>query len=946
MVDTFKGRQVYICATPQANDLILDDYENLTWVEVKHVGSTGQTGADTNIVNYDDLATDVSQKQKAIVNAGDPEIECSQDRTDAGQNLLNIAARTKLYYAIKFEDLDAPTIYHTDTCYYMRGLVTGPTRPNGRNEDFNLQVYKFGLIQLEIVRKPVLAFPYKDSTTILDFDLDSNRFYSKTLGRITAAQALTTVRASTNDYAYNRAGTLVQFAAANTPRITDMGLWSEDQYVARCTFNTDPSNAAWTKTNMTLTQDLPSPLAAPGSPNGWRLKATAANATITQVVGVIPATDQPNNFTTPNCLLFLPVGDTVPGLIELSDDNFATVRDVKDQITPGKWCLVNGLTRVNSAASRTFGLRIGNSGVDIGFTGANVSRNVVLPTSILTTDATPKTKEQDMHSINWASFPALWNQRKFTVLVAYIPQMQPFIPPGLPTTNPQRKGGTVISFDNPWVNTAKGIGEITNDVLTIATWQSGKYNPNDILTEGTGVLPGTKIVSQTLSTEPGGTLMGQRGTYAVRSPLSGTPGYAATQTTFSRSAQIDARTATAQNLTLKMDVKQFDAARPYVQMIGLNIKAESATPFQYEINPQNQVYLYNDLNGVGFSVDLDAREAIASIRGDVEYSVPASFTTAPLFAAGMTTMIGNSGIVGGNNLKGMLKRLIILTRAQSGTELGVSTQAIEDSYKFYDNIVDTSMGLWLDQLARYGFKISDQRAAIVNQFFIGLKTIGAWDLLEDFWLLAGENSQQSLLSLKRRFAAIATNSPVFTADRGYTFNGTSNYLDTRFVPSTNATVMTGTNMHLAVYERSNENSTGMAAGVFSATSANLIVIPRAATNIMQVQANSTLGAVAGETAITDSKGLSVVSRNGALVADVKAYKNGVSVTPTVSATVASALPTSKLYIGARSDSLNAGANFRPCNIACVSVGAAIPVTMQPAYFSTIRALLIAIGAYP
>ena len=35
----------------------------------------------------------------------------------------------------------------------MRGLVTGPKRPNGRNEDFNLEVYTLGLTQYEIIKE-------------------------------------------------------------------------------------------------------------------------------------------------------------------------------------------------------------------------------------------------------------------------------------------------------------------------------------------------------------------------------------------------------------------------------------------------------------------------------------------------------------------------------------------------------------------------------------------------------------------------------------------------------------------------------------------------------------------------------------------------------------------------------------------------------------------------
>ncbi|MGB3898191.1 MAG: hypothetical protein WA973_06520 [Mesorhizobium sp.] len=166
MAQTNKGRKFYIATTtvagppavttptPQASDLTQTQYEALEWTEVKNVGSVGQTGMDTNIVSYDELSTDVTQKQKGISNAGDPDVECARNPTDLGQIAMRAAAATKYYYAFKVEDADAPDANHTNSVYFNRGLVTGPKRPNGRNEDFILEVYTLGLVQREIVVDP------------------------------------------------------------------------------------------------------------------------------------------------------------------------------------------------------------------------------------------------------------------------------------------------------------------------------------------------------------------------------------------------------------------------------------------------------------------------------------------------------------------------------------------------------------------------------------------------------------------------------------------------------------------------------------------------------------------------------------------------------------------------------------------------------------------------
>ena len=126
----------------------------LTWTEVKNVASIGESGTNTNIVSYDELSTEVTQKQKGISNAGDPAVECARNPSDPGQQAMRAAAKTKYYYAYKTEDADAPDEDTTNSVYYNRGLVTGPTRPNGRNEDFILEIFTLGLVQTEIVVDP------------------------------------------------------------------------------------------------------------------------------------------------------------------------------------------------------------------------------------------------------------------------------------------------------------------------------------------------------------------------------------------------------------------------------------------------------------------------------------------------------------------------------------------------------------------------------------------------------------------------------------------------------------------------------------------------------------------------------------------------------------------------------------------------------------------------
>lgn len=159
MANTNKGRKFYISvtapagSTPESQVLTLNQaaFEALDWTQVKHVGNIGEMGTSENVVNYDELETDVIQKSKGLANAGDPTIECARNPTDPGQIAMRAAALTKLNYAFKMTDDDIPSGGTTPTTYYNTGMVTGPSRPNGRAEDFILEVFTLALNRRELV---------------------------------------------------------------------------------------------------------------------------------------------------------------------------------------------------------------------------------------------------------------------------------------------------------------------------------------------------------------------------------------------------------------------------------------------------------------------------------------------------------------------------------------------------------------------------------------------------------------------------------------------------------------------------------------------------------------------------------------------------------------------------------------------------------------------------
>ena len=156
MADTNSGGKFYICSTPKPSDLTKSQYEALTWIEVGNIGTLPESGSNTNVVNYDTVDTDVTQKQKGITDAGTGTLEVARLATDVGQVALRTAGGTKFYYAFKRELTDAPDETYSNTIYYNRGLVTGPVHNGGKAEDFVIETFTLGYVQKEIVVNPVV----------------------------------------------------------------------------------------------------------------------------------------------------------------------------------------------------------------------------------------------------------------------------------------------------------------------------------------------------------------------------------------------------------------------------------------------------------------------------------------------------------------------------------------------------------------------------------------------------------------------------------------------------------------------------------------------------------------------------------------------------------------------------------------------------------------------
>jgi hypothetical protein len=133
---------------------------------------------------------------------------------------------------------------------------------------------------------------------------------------------------------------------------------------------------------------------------------------------------------------------------------------------------------------------------------------------------------------------------------------------------------------------------------------------------------------------------------------------------------------------------------------------------------------------------------------------------------------------------------------------------------------------------------SSDRKKHINDFIAGCIADGNWSLLDGLWFLASHDSQSAKLNWKSpgTFTLIEVNSPSFTTDRGFDFDGTTQYIRTGIVPSAAVNFTLNSNV-FGAYSREDFTHTGsiMGAGDGSIFSH---MAPRATANTITARNNS------------------------------------------------------------------------------------------------------------
>ena len=164
---------------------------------------------------------------------------------------------------------------------------------------------------------------------------------------------------------------------------------------------------------------------------------------------------------------------------------------------------------------------------------------------------------------------------------------------------------------------------------------------------------------------------------------------------------------------------------------------------------------------------------------------------------------------------------------------------------------------------------TETRKKLIDRTIKELKAFGIWYRLDRLFVLAAHAQQPALLDwINSTRSATAVNSPTFTADEGFTGNGTTSYINSNYNPNSEAINYSLNSAVIGAYVRGTAADAGIVVGFSDAASFSQIV-PRTTGDITAMRLNS---GGSTTTASTDASGWWAINR--ASSAEFITYRNG------------------------------------------------------------------------
>lgn len=266
------------------------------------------------------------------------------------------------------------------------------------------------------------------------------------------------------------------------------------------------------------------------------------------------------------------------------------------------------------------------------------------------------------------------------------------------------------------------------------------------------------------------------------------------------------------------------------------------------------------------------------------------------------------------------------------------------------------LGLGLDQLgggvsgasysaeavalfARMSTQPDDTRKAAINTLILALKAAGSWAKMDALYLCAAHEQPSAKLNWiadQYNITDPGTTAPTFTTDRGFTGDGSSDYLDTGFNPATAVSPKyVRDSNHMGVWVGTNVGATLQ----WDVGTARSYIDSLNTTN--QVKANSSnIGSNVFAIAANSSIGWTAVRRDNG--ANYQGFRDGAApATVVVASTAGLSLP---FYLLATSTTGPVPQNYSTRRVQAFHYGSAMTDGEMAATYTALAAYMTAVGA--
>lgn len=243
-------------------------------------------------------------------------------------------------------------------------------------------------------------------------------------------------------------------------------------------------------------------------------------------------------------------------------------------------------------------------------------------------------------------------------------------------------------------------------------------------------------------------------------------------------------------------------------------------------------------------------------------------------------------------------------------------------------------------IARFTTPPDATRTTKINDLIYALKTAGVWAKLDALYVMAAADAQAAQRNwIADAFNLTPTSSPTFDADRGYTGNGTSSYLDTGFNPTTQAATAKyiRDSAHVGLWSRSSGQISSNNSGKDMGATTLLGLWLRGTADTAAWAINSTIGSIGNLVTAANTDGSGHFLFNRSTSSALQSYRNGGSLG--TSTKTSTGIPNSNITIGK-----SGASQFVNRQFAAAHIGQSLDATETAAFYTALQAYMTAVGA--